>query len=1359
MVSWDNINRKFAFADTQRVFTGPTDALKGVNEDDYKIENATDVKLFDKSEVTQVEFVPSTSGSSLCILVQDTVSILDSDMQEILKLDSQVVQLKYFSYDNVAVLSLNGTLSTLNIMTKQNKEIESEVISFDIILESSELILIKKDNTVVKINLLTSISEALKAPELESGFNFKYIAWVGESKYISISANEELDATLYLTDITTNTTKHLQDIFPPLSTDDRPLYFYHTILPKWSLHYPQIVIISSSLSSELITITSKGLIEHLNDTDRAQLPLDDDTYIDSLPLGLCVDLSSQEDVTLDISTKIEDDSILPLPRLIVWTHDGKLCSWFVFEVEDIKKGNLSPLEDLVESLKSSIKQIPLNASDATEVTKSSTAPTTASPFASLGSKSDDKTSLGQNTFGHTGSLFGQSSFESSKPLFGQSTFGSSDTTKSPFASLGSNNDNNDNKPLFGSSSFGSTKTSSDSPFASLGSKANDKPLFGSSSFGSTQPSNNSPFASLGSKTDEKPLFGSSTFGSTSFGSSKAGNESPFASLGAKSEEKPLFGSSAFGSSHTSSLFGQSSFGATKPPTGSPFASLTSKDNDKPLFGLSTFGSSNSTTNSPFATLGSNKTSESPFASLSSTTKPAGASGASQESSFFGKPSQTSDSPFAHLGSSFGSSKDDEKKSLSPFANLGTSFGSTLQESSKINSPSSDDESDMNTESDSAVNSEQEDKPPPVPKASIKPDTNPLGPTTFGESSSFGGPTSFGSGASKFGSSGFGSSGFGSLTANASEKATLPTFGSIGENKSLFGSFSKTSSPFGDFSKQKSPFESLKSTSLGFLNEAKEDSKEEIDQAEEVPEEETKDHDSSMESFVEVEKSVIPDEGPESKDTLEILKTPVSEEELKDKPVEESNSSELEEQREEDNELGEQEEAPSVEVDELELEEEVENLSDESTAPEEIQSSEEEDTNGAEEQVEDDQVEDDATEQKLVEQEPAEQQPVEEQTAQPEETSKNTEEVSPLVSLINKMKGFKLEDINALSSEEKNLTIAELLKAMSLGDDSISALLSKADDEENKEEQEEEQEEQEEEPEEIQESEDEDELHARRTHQPKPFPEFIKISNIQFPQHSGSLIETKIYQLYYSVESHMEVMEKNLKSLSEFVHDQESSHFEPSTLSIEYPSLWRLSESDVVSKWVSEKIPQVSQIKDQNGKLESDLEVLFEKVESNDEKLIEISNILNAFKSFQSNLKYLKDKKLSFINRSLRSELSKKFSSYEATVKSLEAKLLIFKVILKVVNEGGNSDIWDQLLGQLHTLMKSHYSSLKKLEQELKIVSEIERVSTSDAIEDDFEIGSSSLQLVPLLINELQNSQVSRFKIGELLRSRKISVTK
>ncbi|KAL9604609.1 MAG: hypothetical protein Q9219_000329 [cf. Caloplaca sp. 3 TL-2023] len=276
--------------------------------------------------------------------------------------------------------------------------------------------------------------------------------------------------------------------------------------------------LSSEVEPEKITkvFTTTSMAD---DTRRAQLPLTmtmNTENSDTSPIGMALDLSATEKVPRPLPGEEMDESIGPLPLLMVLNNEGILTSWWIVYAESIRQGTTYPGLVTAGSLQAPTQTVKDASPFATSTTQSSQPPSTANAFGALPAQNNLVSSPSStNAFGgmSSGSAFGTSSALGSQP----SVWGSGGTTGSTSQSLGTSF----GKPAFGSSSqiggtFGAPSGLGSRP-SPWGAPSSTSQTAGST-FGQTASLGMGPASTFGSSNANKPFSTASSGGFANFAS-------------------------------------------------------------------------------------------------------------------------------------------------------------------------------------------------------------------------------------------------------------------------------------------------------------------------------------------------------------------------------------------------------------------------------------------------------------------------------------------------------------------------------------------------------------------------------------------------------------------------------------------------------------------------------------------------------------------------------------------------------------------------------------------------------------------------------------------------------------------------
>ena len=713
-----NINGYFACSNLNSIILESTKKLNDINNNNEEgFSMSSWQRITDLNDVTKLQF--NADESKLNILDDGVVKYIDAENFPNVSQDSiKIVESSLPAGEKVTDIAISPTVASdilalasgslyLN-MEKRISNAEEVVEAFSWGINGKSIVY--SSGAGVKVATLESGSTAgsYEIASQEDDQRVLVCKEIGHHVYLVVFGGRELDpddqdflSTVIVCDENWGV-KETYDTYvaDPFGAPRIGTYYIETIHNWWSKDQT-LAFITSAKASEISTIEclsdvpAKSLV-HMNDTDKALFPVNEETDDDVSSVGIAVDLTAV-DVTVENPCLGVDSATGKLPRLWNLTQEGTLIGWWVFESVVLKDKNIG-IEGPIEYIKNSITQ-------------------TVNPIVSKESENtrtnvDVKT---DNVFGGSSNPFGSSlssAFASSdkKPQgFGSSSFGNLTGTKPTavgFGSSGFGGSSSENKTSttgsgFGSSGFGSK---------SFGTSAESKPAaggFGSSGFGSN---------SFGTSTESKPTassFGSSGFGSSGFGTSTESKptaagfgSSRFGSsgFGASTESKPAatgfgssgFGASGFGASSTenktsttasgfgSSGFGSKSFGssaedksAKKEPSTTGFGSSSFGSADKSAavgFGTASFG--NSDKPSPF---GSTSTAKSGFgtSSFGNSDKPSPFGSTSTAKSGFGTSSfgnSDKPSPFGSTStakSGFGTSSFGNSDKPSPFGSTST----------------------------------------------------------------------------------------------------------------------------------------------------------------------------------------------------------------------------------------------------------------------------------------------------------------------------------------------------------------------------------------------------------------------------------------------------------------------------------------------------------------------------------------------------------------------------------------------------------------------------------------------------------------------------------------------------------------
>lgn len=618
---------------------------------------------------------------------------------------------------NLAVLLLDsGILHLIDSSKNSAKQILSSVSAVnwfgDLIMYSSN-----EDTRVTFFKTLIGCkANSFHVEKSNDEDRIRHLQQLDETTVLSvlggpIDSEEEEEYTSIIITLTTqglSPTKFesTSSLYSPFGVIPRIASFYTLILKNWSVEYPEIFVSIGSKSTDVDFFFKDKTVELLNDSDRATMPMDDDSGDDDTPLGVVLDLTSSINVMEPCKGVDVSD---PLPRLAILTNRGQLLCWNIWTKNDIlnKKVDLSKATTKPSvSSSNTIKSTPQNSIQSATKPALAFGSTTTSfgnsaglsnPFGStpssifgsippskpLQSKAESSSIFGGSSTAKISNPFGQSSFSGQSPFGGQSPFSTTTAT----ATNSNTQQNTASGRTKAAGSFGFSGFASALPTANATSNTPAKPVASAST--SSTPFGTS--ASFGSS------FGKSTFGVNNF---KMGAESSTSSVGASASKtnntvttKPFTSTSGgfamFSSTNTTSNTSASPFGQ--------FSKNTSGTGS--LFGSLGKDSSLNSNSSPFSAITSNKIGELSGVSAESTAKPSGLFGAkigsSQKTPFSNLTPAIPQTSNSSLNTSFGSKPanlfgaaaakvvEAEKKENPPsFGQFGKSFNNILNSSSQ-----------------------------------------------------------------------------------------------------------------------------------------------------------------------------------------------------------------------------------------------------------------------------------------------------------------------------------------------------------------------------------------------------------------------------------------------------------------------------------------------------------------------------------------------------------------------------------------------------------------------------------------------------------------------------------------------------
>ncbi|AJR51550.1 Nup159p, partial [Saccharomyces cerevisiae YJM1447] len=468
---------------------------------DHITSDSTPLTFKWEKEIPDVIFV-CFHGDQVLVSTRNALYSLDleelSEFRTVTSFEKPVFQLKNVSNTLVILNSVND-LTALDLRTKSTKQLAQNVTSFDV--TNSQLAVLLKDRSFQ--------SFAWRNGEMEKQFEFSLPSEleelpVEEYSPLSVTILSPQDFLAVFGNVISETDdevsydqkmyiiKHIDgrasfqetfDITPPFGQIVRFPYMYKVTLSGLIEPDANVNVLASSCSSEVSIWDSKQVIEPSQDSERAVLPISEETDKDTNPIGVAVDVVTSGTILEPCSGV---DTIERLPLVYILNNEGSLQIVGLFHVAAIKSGrysiNLESLEH-EKSLSPTSEKIPIAGQEQEEKKKNneSSKALSENPFTSA------------NTSGFTflktqpaaaNSLQSQSSSTFGAPSFGSSAFkidlpSVSSTSTGVASSEQDATDPASAKPVFGKPAFGAIAKEPSTSESAFG-----KPSFGAPSFGS-----------------------------------------------------------------------------------------------------------------------------------------------------------------------------------------------------------------------------------------------------------------------------------------------------------------------------------------------------------------------------------------------------------------------------------------------------------------------------------------------------------------------------------------------------------------------------------------------------------------------------------------------------------------------------------------------------------------------------------------------------------------------------------------------------------------------------------------------------------------------------------------------------------
>ena len=490
------------------------------------------------------------------------------------------------------------------------------------------------------------------------------------------------------------TFQKLPDVCSPYGLNRSPSFQFIQRLKDFPPALEDILIVAST-SSEDIGVFAKSktpltsempadkitnvftTVSMANDSRRAQIPMTEDMSSNTSAIGMAMDLSSKSKVVRPLPGEEMDESMGPVPALMILNNDGVLVVWWLIYADSVRQGTTYP--GLVAAVSGQQEQFQTPApTTSMAVSRSSAAP------------AFGQAAFGQSAFGTPNSpgAFGAATQKPSTPAFG--------TGSTPNTGIGA----------FGASSGLGMKQSPWGTPASTSANA-PAPAFGKPAFGAATP------------------IGTSTQGAAFGATGGLGNRS--SPWGASSTATPTATPSVFGK--PGGLGMQSPAASGNASSTGIFSAPRNTDSVGTSGGFATFA------NGPgFAAGAAAKGSgESVFAKA--TTATSFSSNMDIGSSFGGTPSKTKEKPGSIFGTgggfvlgtgwkndNAGQADLNKPSDVPPISLFGSDFGESLGDATAHSTPLKAKEADMTSEKSNDDNSLSSPDSPLPPTTTTPADT-------------------------------------------------------------------------------------------------------------------------------------------------------------------------------------------------------------------------------------------------------------------------------------------------------------------------------------------------------------------------------------------------------------------------------------------------------------------------------------------------------------------------------------------------------------------------------------------------------------------------------------------------------------
>ncbi|KAL9007897.1 MAG: hypothetical protein Q9173_006921 [Seirophora scorigena] len=377
----------------------------------------------------------------------------------------------------LALVTIKGELLMANLATRQFTSGPQGIVLKDGVSSVSwsargrQLIAGLGDGSCYQLNPEGEAKNSIpRPPDLEVDQHVSAIYWLENELFLvahttttgdksMIPATTFRVVTRQLKPRLSHTFQKLPDPCPPFGMNRCPPFHFMQRLRNFPPNLSDVIIVSSTASADvgLFTRADTALSTDVepekitkifttttmaNDTRRAQLPMNKD-FSDTSPIGMALDLSSTEKVPRPLPGEEMDESVGPLPSVMILNNEGLLTSWWMVYAESIRQKTTYPGLVAAGGFQQQAQATKSPSPLATSATQGTAAPLTPNAFGNASPQPNSLMNSGStnNALGST-TAFGTSSALGSKPSIWNAGAPTTNPSQSSGAAFG--------QPAFGS---------------------------------------------------------------------------------------------------------------------------------------------------------------------------------------------------------------------------------------------------------------------------------------------------------------------------------------------------------------------------------------------------------------------------------------------------------------------------------------------------------------------------------------------------------------------------------------------------------------------------------------------------------------------------------------------------------------------------------------------------------------------------------------------------------------------------------------------------------------------------------------------------------------------------------------------